>query len=216
MCAARTSAGIKTAAERCPVVRRYVNCNLGVMLPRATFAAVLACSALLARAQSTDPNLQNLLAGLTSGNEVTLITPLTSGMLQVTSFNPGTRMSAIDAMAAINRARAQLQALGEPQPTAEEIARMLAGGPIELPGGRIETQGMLTASGQPAVIRSQIVAAGTPLPASAQAAAAGGSAPPSAARQMAIQQLLAVGIANPTEDQIRTALAGGTVNTVNG
>jgi hypothetical protein len=66
------------------------------------------------------------------------------------------------------------------------------------------------------VIRSQIVAAGTPLPGGAPAAAAGGSAPPSAARQMAIQQLLAVGVADPTEDQIRTTLVGGTVNTVNG
>jgi len=186
------------------------------MLPRPGAAAVLVCATLAAHAQSDDRNVQNLLAALVNGTEATLVTPLITGEVQLTSFQSASRMSAIDAMAAINRARGQLQALGEPQPTAEEIARMLAGGPIELPGGRIETQGMLTASGQPAVIRSQIVAAGTPLPASAHAAAAGGSAPPSAARQMAIQQLLAVGIANPTEDQIRTALAGGTVNTVNG
>jgi hypothetical protein len=125
-------------------------------------------------------------------------------------------MSAVDAMAAINRARVQLQGLGEPSPSAEQIARMLAGGPIELPGGRIQAAGLLTESSHPAVIRSQIVAAGTPLPGGAYAAAAGGTAPPSAARQLAIQQLLAVGIANPTEDQIRTTLVGGTVMTVNG
>src|SRR4051794_41534365 len=94
------------------------------MLPRATLAAVLACSALLARAQSTDPNLQNLLAGLTSGNEETLITPLTSGMLQGTSFNPGTRLSAVEAIAAINRARTQLDAHGEPEPRDEVISRI--------------------------------------------------------------------------------------------
>src|SRR3954468_18010919 len=186
------------------------------MLPRPGAAAVLVCAALAAHAQSDDRNVQNLLAALVNGAEATLVTPLITGEVQLTSFQSASRMSAVDAMAAINRARAQLQALGEPQPTAEEIARMLAGGPIELPGGRIETPGMLTASGQPAVIRSQIVAAGTALPAGAQAAAAGGSAPPSAARQMAIQQLLAVGIVNPTEDQIRTALVGGSVNTVNG
>lgn len=182
------------------------------MLPRATLAAVLACSALLARAQSTDPNLQNLLAGLTSGTEVTLVTPLTSGMLQVTSFNSGARMSAVDAMAAINRARTQLQALGEPQPSAEEIARMLAGGPINLPGGRIQAAGILPASGQQASIRSQVVAAGTPLPATA---ATGGSAPV-AARELALQQLASVGIINPSEDELRTAMVGGTINTVNG
>jgi hypothetical protein len=186
------------------------------MLPRLGAAAMLVCAALAAHAQSDDRNVQNLLAALVNGAEATLVTPLITGEVQLTSFQSASRMSAVDAMAAINRARAQLQALGEPQPTAEEIARMLAGGPIELPGGRVEAQGLLTASGQPAVIRSQIVAAGTALPAGAQAAAAGGSAPPSAARQMAIQQLLAVGIVNPTEDQIRTALVGGSVNTVNG
>src|SRR6185503_17602364 len=116
------------------------------------------------------------------------------GMLQVTSFNPGARMSAVDAMAAINRARTQLQALGEPQPSAEELARMLAGGPINLPGGRIQAAGILPASGHPASIRSQVVAAGTPLPTGAApapyatGAATGGSAPV-AARELALQQL---------------------------
>jgi len=187
------------------------------MLPRATLAAVLACSALLARAQSTDPNLQNLLAGLTSGTEVTLVTPLTSGMLQVTSFNPGARMSAVDAMAAINRARTQLQALGEPQPSAEELARMLAGGPINLPGGRIQAAGILPASGQPASIRSQVVAAGTPLsPGAAPATSVTGGSAPVAARELALQQLASVGIINPSEDELRTAMVGGTINTVNG
>lgn len=186
------------------------------MLPRLGAAAVLVCAAVVVRAQSDDRNVQNLLAALINGTEATLVTPLITGEVQVTSFQSANRMSAIDAMAAINRARAQLQALGEPQPTADEIARMLAGGPIELPGGRVEAQGMLTASGHPAVIRSQIVAAGTPLPPGAQASAAGGTAPPSAARQEAILQLLAVGIVNPSEEQIRTALVGGVINTVNG
>jgi len=183
------------------------------MLPRLAAAAVLVCAALIAHAQSEDRNLQNLLAALVNGTEATLVTPLSTGELQVTSFQGTSRMSALDAMAAISRARTELQTLGEPRPTADEIARMLAGGPIELPGGRVVAQGMLTASGQPAVIRSQIVAAGTPLPGAPQA---GGSAAPSAARQMAIQQLLAVGVPNPTEDQIRTALAGWIVYTANG
>ena len=186
------------------------------MLPRFAAAALLVCAAVVARAQSEDRNLQNLLAALIDGTEATLVTPLVTGELQVTSFQSANRMSAVDAMAAINRARVQLQGLGEPSPSAEQIARMLAGGPIELPGGRIQAPGLLTQSSHPAVIRSQIVAAGAPLPGGAYAAAAGGTAPPSAARQLAIQQLLAVGVANPTEDQIRTTLIGGTVMTVNG
>jgi len=66
------------------------------------------------------------------------------------------------------------------------------------------------------VIQSSIVAAGTPLPGGGYSSAAGGTAPPSAARQQAILQLAAIGIVNPTEDQIRTTLVGGVVNTVNG
>ena len=186
------------------------------MLPRLVGAAVLVCAAVVARAQSDDRNVQNLLAALTSGTQATLVTPLATGELQVTRFQSAERLSAVDAMAAINRARVELQALGEPQPTAEEIARMLAGGPIELPGGLIQAPGLLTASGHPAVIQSSIVAAGTPLPGGGYSSAAGGTAPPSAARQQAILQLAAVGIVNPTEDQIRTTLVGGVVNTVNG
>src|SRR2546423_15393462 len=168
------------------------------MVPRASLAAVLACSALIARSQTADPNLQNLLGALTNGTEVTMVTPLTSGMLQVTSFNPGNGMSGIDAMAAVNRARSQLQALGEPQPTAEEIARMLAGGPIDLPGGRIQALGILPASGQAAAIRSQVVAGGTPLPPGASytsgASPSPRRTPPPSAPALAPPQLARLGI----------------------
>jgi hypothetical protein len=77
--------------------------------------------------------------------------------------------------------------------------------------------GLLPQSGIAATIVSQIVAAGTPVPGYGSAAA-GGSAPaaPVPAREAAIQQLAALGIINPSEDQIRTALVGGTITTVNG
>src|SRR2546421_151116 len=103
------------------------------MLPRASLAAVLACSALIAGAQTADPNLQNLLGALTNGTEVTMGTPLTPGA----SYTAGA------------------------------------------------------------------------------SAAAGGTAPPSA-RELALQQLAGIGIINPSEDQIRTAIIGGTLTTVNG
>lgn len=179
--------------------------------------AALLLASCLAHGQAGDPNLQNLLTALTTGSATTLVTPLRSGMLQVTTFQPGTRLGPTEANMLINQARDSLQALGEPQPTAEEIARMLAGGPIELPSGRIQTAGMLPSSGWPATIRSQVVAAGTPLPSTS---AAGGSAPGSsaavAARETAIQQLAALGILNPSEQQIQAALVGGTITTVNG
>ena len=184
-------------------------------MPRWLLACVLLAATFVVRAQLPDSNLQNLLTALTTGSEATLVTPLRSGQVQVTSFAPGGRLSSPDAAALIDKARAQLQALGEPQPTAEEIARMLAGGPIEVPTGRIEAAGLLPAAGRPATIRSQVVAASTPLPTTPVTSAAGGSAPV-AARELALRQLAALGILNPSEEQIRTALIGGTLMTLNG
>jgi len=182
------------------------------MSPRLAIVAALTLVAEIASAQGADPNLQNLLAGLENGTEVRLVTPLASGMLQVTSFRPSMRLTAPEAEAYVDRARRELTLLGEPQPTAEQIARMLAGGPIDVPAGRVHPRGLLTVAGAPALITSQIVS---------QNAAAGGSAlpyPTSAlpAREQALRQLAALGILNPTEDQIRTAIVGGTLTTVNG
>ena len=176
----------------------------------------LLLAACLAQAQAPDPNLQNLLSALTTGRETTLVTPLRSGMLQVTLFQPGTRLDPTQASQLLNQARDSLRALGELQPTAEEIARMLAGGPIELPSGLIHTAGMLPSAGWPATIRSQVVAAGTPLPSYGPATSASGGTAPVAAREIAIRELAELGIINPSEQQIRTALVGGTLTTING
>jgi hypothetical protein len=191
------------------------------ILCRLLVAAVLASCAvsvvMRAHAQTADPNLQNLLAALETGAPVTLITPLTNGMSQVTSFSAQKRMAAVEAMGYVDRARQELVRLGVQQPTAEEIARMLAGGPLVVPAGNVTVPGLLNLAGIPASIVSQQVAAGTPVQGYGQSAA-GGSAPtlPVPAREQAIRELAAIGIINPSEDQIRTALVGGTVTTVNG
>lgn len=183
------------------------------MAPRLLVLPLLA-AACAAHAQTPTENLQKLQSSLTTGSETTLVTPLRSGMLQVTTFQPGTRLTSEQAAQMVKQARDSLRALGEPQPTAEEIARMLAGGPIELPSGRIQTAGMLRAAGWPAAIESQVVLATAPVPATS--AAAGGSAATNSAREQAIRALADLGIINPSEDEIRTALIGGTINTVNG
>jgi hypothetical protein len=185
------------------------------MAPR-LLALSLVANACVAHAQAPDPNLQKLQSALTTGSETTLVTPLRSGMLQVTTFNPGTRFAPAQAAQLINQARDSLRALGEPQPTAEEIARILAGGPIELPAGRIQTAGMLPSAGWPATIQSQVMMATAPVPAAGASAAAGGSAPDNGAREQAIRDLADLGIINPSEDQIRAALVGGTISTING
>ncbi len=178
--------------------------------------ALLFLAACAAHAQAPDANLQSLLGALTTGAETTLVTPLRNGMQQVTSFNPGGRVTPAEAQLLLSNARAQLQSLGEPQPTAEEIARMLAGGPIELPAGLVQTSGLLPAAGRPATIRSQVVAAGTPLPSYGPTTSASGGTAPVATRELALRELAALGIINPSEQQIRTALVGGTLTTVNG
>jgi len=133
------------------------------MLPRLLAAAVLALGALGARAQYADPNLQNLLSALMNGGEAVLLTPLTTGMLQVSSFRSPVRMNAADAAAYFERARAQLLTLGVTTPSAELVARVLAGGPIDVPAGRFTMPGLLPQTGIAATLVSQLVTPGAPL-----------------------------------------------------
>src|SRR3954463_12468923 len=135
---------------------------------------LVACSA---HAQDADPNLQNLLTSLTTGSATTLVTPLRNGMAQVTTFQPGTRLSAAQANLMISQARDSLRALGETQPSAEEIARMLAGGPIELQSGRIQTTGMLRSAGWPGGDHPRGGARGPPFPFWAPNCSRGGRRP---------------------------------------
>jgi len=190
------------------------------MLPRVLLAAVAAFALQTARAQVVDPNLQNLLTALTQGTEVTMLTPLANGMVQITSFKPPSRMTPSDAAAAVESARQQLAAHGIQYPTADQFARALVGGEINTPSGPTTMSGVLPVTGAAATVRSQMVLPGGLPLVSAPSAAAGGSAPPVAvspqAREQALQQLAAIGILNPSRGQLDTALYGGTISTVNG
>lgn len=162
--------------------------------------------AALAQAQN---NLQNLLAALTQGSEVTLITALASGGTEVTSFRPALPMSPADAAAAVERAREELASLGVAQPSGRQLATALAGGTVDIPTGRTQMRGTLPQGVAGGTIRSQVIAAGT-LPQVAGSAPITG--PRSAAEiaqavQIASQQLAAAGITNPTPQQMSAALA---------
>jgi hypothetical protein len=160
-----------------------------------------------------DINLQSLFAGLTQGTEVTLVTPLANGMAEVTSFTPPGRFSAADAAGALERARQQLAALGVAQPSGQQLAVALVGGTVDIPAGRTQLGGVLPPGTQRPAIRSQLVAAGA-LP-QGQVPGAGGAALTHAevaqALQLATQQLALHGIVNPTAEQIRIAMFGGTL-----
>lgn len=160
-----------------------------------------------------DANLQSLFVGLTQGSEVTLVTPLANGMAEVTSFSPPGRLAAADAAGALERARQQLAALGVAQPSGLQLAVALVGGTVDIPAGRTQLAGVLPAGTQRASIRTQLVASGA-LP-QGQVPGAGGAALTHAevaqALQLATQQLALHGIVNPTADQIRVAMFGGTL-----
>jgi hypothetical protein len=182
--------------------------------------AALAALALEASAQA-DANLQNLLNGLTSGSEITLVTRLSNGMTEVTSFTPPVRLSAAEAAGAIERARHELAALGVAQPSGQQLALALVGGTVDIPSGRTQLGGVLPQGPQRAQIRSQIVAAGALPSAPAQAGAQAGSLPLTHAEiaqamTLAAQQLAQHGIANPTPEQLRTAMFGGVITPPSG
>lgn len=187
------------------------------VIPRSIVAA-LAALALEASAQA-DANLQTLLSGLTSGAEITLVTRLANGMTEVTTFTPPARLSPADAAGAIEFARRELAALGVAQPTGRQLATALVGGPVDIPTGRTQLGGVLPQGPQPARIQSQLVAAGAlpqaSVPAPAGSPPAGGvpltHAEIAHAMTLAAQQLAAYGISNPTPEQLRTAMFGGTL-----
>jgi hypothetical protein len=178
----------------------------------AAFTA-LACEAWA----QADINLQSLFAGLTQGTEVTLVTPLANGMAEVTSFSPPGRFSAAEAAGALELARQQLAALGVAQPSGQQLAVALVGGTVDIPAGRTQLGGVLPPGPQRPSIRSQLVAAGA-LP-QGQLSGAGAAlthAEVAQALQLATQQLALHGIVNPTAEQIRIAMFGGTLTPAGG
>lgn len=187
-------------------------------MPRAI--AVLLAAALLngnALAQS-DNNMQSLFVGLTQGTEVTLVTPLANGMTEVTSFRPPARLGGAEAAGALEIARQQLAALGLAQPTGQQLAVALVGGTLDVPTGRTQLGGVLPQGPSQGSVRTQVIAGGV-LPQGQLPGAAGTAlthAEVAQALQLATQQLAMHGIANPTAEQIRVAMFGGTITPVSG
>src|SRR5690242_17710752 len=115
-------------------------------------------------AQGADAAMQNLLAGLTHGTEITLYTPLANGLLEVTRFTPPTALPRPEAEAAVVTARQHLRLLDIEVPTADQLARALIGGSIETRDGPQQLPGVLPLTGSRPMVVTQIVTAGTPVP----------------------------------------------------
>ncbi|HUQ24945.1 MAG TPA: hypothetical protein VM140_04685 [Burkholderiales bacterium] len=203
------------------------------------FLLVLACTQAAAQ---VDPNYQALLNALMRGSEAAMLTPLPDGTVEITSFIAPGQRSAVDAATLIERARLNLANFGIEQPSGRQLALALSGGTIDVPSGSTQIPGVLPQGTAGMRTRSQIVAAGTlptivaasPAGVGAGQAAAGGSAPRSAATtpngglagltpaqqtqalQLAHSQLAALGISNPTPQQVAAAVNGGNVVTPGG
>lgn len=181
----------------------------------------LACTQAAAQ---VDPNYQALLNALMQGTQVALLSPLPDGTLQVTSFTAPGQRSAVEAAALIERARVNLSNLGVAQPTGQQLALALAGGTISVPSGSTQITGVVPQG----TIRSQVVSAnGFPQIVGAspggvnpgQAAAGGTAAQPNGglagvtqaqqtqALQIAHDRLAALGINNPTPQQVAVMLS---------
>jgi hypothetical protein len=147
------------------------------LLALVALPAAFGQSGLEADAQG-NANLQNLLASLTRGTTVTLYTPLPYGLIEVTRFQPPLALGRPEAEAAVAIAREHLQLLDIAHPTADQFAKALAGGTIQMRDGPVTLPSVLPATGRPAVVTSQVVLAnGLPQVPPPPSAAAGGTAP---------------------------------------
>ena len=178
-------------------------------------------------------NFDSLVTGLTTGAPVTLNTIAADGSLQVVTFVPGTRLTPTDAARILETVRQNLIARGIATPTGDQIAAALLGGTVTTPSGTSPIAGLLTGSTVPAPIQVRTTSALTPgstssanlTTAELQAIRNGLATGSGLARvpmndteiaqslQLATVLLAQQGILEPTADQLRAALFGGTLVT---
>jgi hypothetical protein len=185
-------------------------------------------------------NFDSLVNGLTTGAPITLNTVAADGSLQVVTFVPGTRLTPTDAARILETVRQNLIARGIATPTGDQIAAALLGGTITTPSGTSPIAGLLTGSTVPAPIQVRTASSSTNLTtAELQAirnalATGSGLALVNGTRtgqtvllpqtglamndteiaqslQLAAVLLAQQGILDPTADQLRAALFGGTL-----
>jgi len=95
-------------------------------------------------------NFESLVNGLTTGSAITLTSVGLDGSLQITTFVPGTTLSALDAARALESARQSLITRGIANPTGQQLAAALVGGTVAAPSGSSAIVGILTGTTTPA------------------------------------------------------------------
>ena len=117
--------------------------------------SVLQAAPQLVRFAGSPENFYNLVIGLTQGRPARLAAPAVGGFSRVTAISTPVRLSPADAAARLELARQNLELLGIPQPTPEQISAALVGGVIDTPSGRTQMGGVLPQAAR-AQVRSQL------------------------------------------------------------
>ncbi|TAK87129.1 MAG: hypothetical protein EPO20_04805 [Betaproteobacteria bacterium] len=180
-------------------------------------------------------NFESLVNGLTAGTPVTLTTIGADGTMQIVTFLPGQTLSVADAARILETARQNLIARGIATPSAQQVAAALMGGTVSNGMTSATLPGILTGSVNATTVqvRNEAFPVATPgfntanalSPANIESLRA--SLPPvtaaslsgtdfNQALQLAIGLLAQQGIVNPTSEQLRVALVGGTLTTATG
>lgn len=175
-------------------------------------------------------NFESLVNGLTQGTPVTLTSVAADGTLQIVTFSTTRNLSPVEAARTLESARQSLISRGIAAPSAQQLAVALVGG-----AAPIQVRTELAAPAAPGLGSANLTAAdlqalrtglaqNTPV----TLAGAGGSvtfnAPGRAlsafevnqALQLASLMLAQQGILDPTAEQLRAALLGGTLATAAG
>ena len=175
-------------------------------------------------------NFESLVNGLTQGTPVTLTTVAADGSVHIVTFSTTRNLSPVEAARTLESARQSLISRGIAAPTAQQLAVALVGG-----AAPIQVRTELAAPAAPALGSTNLTAADLQALRSGLAqntpvtlAGAGGSvtftAPGRAlsdfevnqALQLASLMLAQQGILDPTAEQLRAALFGGTLVTAAG
>jgi hypothetical protein len=189
-------------------------------------------------------NFDSLVSGLTAGTPITLTTVGADGSLQIATFLTGTALSSLDAARVLEAARQNLIARGVATPSAQQLAASLVGGTIATPSGPVPITGLLTGTTtplNPILVRTESLLAQRPDLAALRNALASGtgvtlvnadgtgrnvSFPQTGQRmtdfevnqslQLAAALLAQQGVLNPSAEQLRAALFGGSLVTATG
>jgi hypothetical protein len=186
-------------------------------------------------------NFESLATGLRTASEVTLTTLAGDGTQDIVHFTPAQSLSAADTARVLEAARQRLIASGIAAPGAREIGVALMGGTLATPSGTAKLEGLLKPADPKtplAVTRSPLagstanyrnlvrglegggaVTLTTPGKAAVSFTAPGGPLSVEQVKQtlqVASELLAAQGIREPTPEQLRAALVGGSVASASG